>query len=112
MKLWDRQLDHYPAPAARRVQLGLVVLITVALYYALYVGGGVTPLVMRELHMSFGYLVGTLALANAQGAVGAVVAARAGPFGRAARGGGGRCGAVGGGGLGYPAAWGGVFGSC
>ena len=39
----DRLLEHYPQAGARRAYLGLVVLITVALYYALYVGGGVTP---------------------------------------------------------------------
>ncbi len=83
MKLWNRELEHYPAPAQRRLQLGLVVLITVALYYALYVGGGVTPLVMRELHMSFGYLVGLLALANLLGAFASLLAGLSDRFGRA-----------------------------
>lgn len=83
MKLWNRRLDHYPAPAARRAQLALVVLITVALYYALYVGGGVAPLAMRELHMSFGYLVGSLALANAVGAFASLLAGLSDRFGRA-----------------------------
>ncbi len=82
-RFWDRQLDHYPSPSVRRVQLGLVVLITVALYYALYVGGGVTPLVMRELHISFGYLVGSLALANALGAFASLLAGLSDRFGRA-----------------------------
>ena len=40
--------QHYPKTGARRAYLALVVLITVALYYALYVGGGVTPLYMRS----------------------------------------------------------------
>ena len=83
MKFWNRELEHYPAPMQRRLQLSLVVLITVALYYALYVGGGVIPLVMRELHMSFGYLVGLLALANALGAFASLLAGLSDRFGRA-----------------------------
>ncbi len=81
--LWNRQLDHYPATGARRAQLGLVVLITVALYYALYVGGGVAPLVMRDLHISFPYLVGILAVGNALGAFASLLAGLADRFGRA-----------------------------
>ena len=47
----QRELDHYPQTGTRRAYLALVVLITVALYYALYIGGGVAPLFMRELHV-------------------------------------------------------------
>jgi hypothetical protein len=83
MPVRQRQLEHYPAPGARRYQLSLVVLITVALYYALYVGGGVTPLVMREMHISFGYLVGYLAIANALGAFASLLAGLSDRFGRA-----------------------------
>jgi MFS family permease len=83
MKVGRRQLQHYPAKGQRRLQLGLVVTITVALYYALYVGGGVAPLVMRDLHMSFPYLVGLLALANAMGAFASLLAGLADRFGRA-----------------------------
>ena len=79
----SRQLDHYPDPARRRRQLALVVLITIALYYALYVGGGVTPLVMRDLHMPFTYLVGLLAIANAVGAFASLLAGLTDRFGRA-----------------------------
>ncbi len=83
MQLPIRQLEHYPPDGARRYQLGLVVLITVALYYALYVGGGVIPLVMQDLHMSFGYLVGLLAIANALGAFASLLAGLSDRFGRA-----------------------------
>ena len=83
LNIVTRQLEHYPAPTQRRLQLSLVVLITVALYYALYVGGGVTPLVMRDLHISFGYLVGLLALANALGAFSSLLAGLSDRFGRA-----------------------------
>jgi MFS family permease len=83
MGVWQRRLGHYPPPGQRRLQLALVVAITVALYYALYVGGGVAPLVMRDLHMSFLYLVGLLAVANALGAVASLLAGLADRFGRA-----------------------------
>ncbi len=83
MILWKRELAHYPATGPRQLQLGLVVLITVALYYALYVGSGVIPLVMRDLHMPFTYLVGLLALANLLGAFASLLAGLSDRFGRA-----------------------------
>ena len=79
----DRLLQHYPNTGARRGYLALVVLITVALYYALYVGGGVTPLYMRELHMSFLYLVTSLAVGNLVGAFASLLAGLSDRFGRA-----------------------------
>jgi MFS family permease len=79
----NRTLNHYPADQARRLYLALVVLITVALYYALYVNGGVAPLIMRDLHIGFGYLVGTLALANLLGAFASLLAGLCDRFGRA-----------------------------
>ena len=78
----NRLLDHYPQTGARRAYLGLVVLITVALYYALYVGGGVTPLYMAELHMSFMYLVTSLAIGNLLGAFASLLAGLSDRFGR------------------------------
>ncbi len=78
----DRLLQHYPQTGARRAYLGLVVLITVALYYALYVGGGVTPLTMRDLHMSFSFLVGSLAIGNLVGAFASLLAGLSDRFGR------------------------------
>jgi MFS family permease len=83
MALQDRTLNHYPADQPRRLYLALVVLITVALYYALYVNGGVAPLIMRDLHIGFGYLVGTLALANLLGAFASLLAGLCDRFGRA-----------------------------
>jgi MFS family permease len=78
----NRELEHYPAPATRKAYLGLVVLITVALYYALYVGGGVSPLFMHELHIDFTYLVHILAISNAVGAFASLLAGLSDRFGR------------------------------
>jgi MFS family permease len=79
---WRRQLAHYPAHNTRLLYLGLVVLITVALYYALYVGAGVATLVMADLHISFEYLVATLAIGNALGAFASLLAGFTDRFGR------------------------------
>ena len=78
-----RQLPHYPTPGRRRAHLGLVVLITVALYYALYVGGGVAPLMMRDLGISFDTLVFVLAVSNLLGAFASLLAGAVDRFGRA-----------------------------
>jgi MFS family permease len=78
----NRELEHYPSQATRRAYLGLVVLITVALYYALYIGGGVAPLFMRDLHMSFPYLVHQLAIGNFLGAFASLLAGASDRFGR------------------------------
>jgi len=78
----QRELEHYPQTNTRRAYLALVVLITVALYYALYIGGGVAPLFMRELHVSFTYYVGQLAIGNAIGAFASLLAGLSDRFGR------------------------------
>jgi hypothetical protein len=51
--LRSRQLDSYPNTGPRMAYLGLVVIITTALYYELYVGGSVATLQLAALHMSF-----------------------------------------------------------
>ncbi|HUE60081.1 MAG TPA: hypothetical protein VMO88_10900, partial [Acidimicrobiales bacterium] len=60
--LWKRQLDSYPETAQRMTYLGITVLSTVMLYYELYVGGSVSTLFLAKLHMSFSFLVYTLAI--------------------------------------------------
>lgn len=79
----NRQLPHYPAPAPRRAYLGLVVLITVALYYALYIGGGVAPLSMKQLGISFDFFVTSLAVGSLLGAFCSLAAGFVDRFGRA-----------------------------
>lgn len=78
-----RQLAAYPERAVRRFQLGLTVLITVALYYALYVNGGVATLMLPALKMPFGVFVGILALGSAIGAFASLGAGLSDRFGRA-----------------------------
>ena len=78
-----RQLTSYPSRGTRRSQLGLTVVITVALYYALYVNGGVATLMLPALRMPFPYFVGILAIGSAVGAFASLLAGLCDRFGRA-----------------------------
>ncbi len=81
--LHRRELAAYPATGARRGYLLLVVAITVALYYELYVGGGVATLLLEHFRMPFGYFVGVLAIGNLLGAFASLAAGLCDRFGRA-----------------------------
>ena len=81
--LHRRELAAYPATGARRAYLFLVVLITVALYYELYVGGGVATLMLSHFQMSFNYFVLILAIGNLVGAFASLLAGLCDRFGRA-----------------------------
>ena len=81
--VWNRELQHYPQRGVRQALLLLVVAITVALYYELYVGGGVATLMLTELRMPFGVFVLVLAAGNLLGAFGSLFAGFADRFGRA-----------------------------
>src|SRR3984957_1615198 len=80
--LWDRQLDSYPETAPRMMYLGITVLCTVMLYYELYVGGSVSTLFLVKLHMTFPFLVYTLAFGNLIGAFGSLLAGLTDRLGR------------------------------
>ncbi len=85
--LWSgmrhRQLGYYPAVGPRAAQLLLVVVITIALYYQLYVGGSVSTLLLAKLHMSFSFYVYILAFGNLFGAFASLGAGLADRVGRA-----------------------------
>ncbi len=78
-----RQLDAYPDTGPRLFQLGLVVLVTVALYYENYVAGSVTTLLLAKLNMSFTFYVTALAFANLLGAFASLLAGLTDRLGRA-----------------------------
>jgi MFS family permease len=80
--LGTRQLSGYPDTAARSAYLGLTVLITIALYYELYVSGSVSTLQLTALHMSFTFYVALLAFGNLIGAFGSLLAGLADRIGR------------------------------
>lgn len=82
-RLFHRDLDTYPENGQRLAYLGLVVLITIALYFMAYCGGSVTTLLMADLHMTFLYFVVLTAIGNVIGAFGAYFAGMTDRIGRA-----------------------------
>jgi MFS family permease len=80
--MWSRQLDRYPDTGARFAYLAITVLVTVSLYYQLYVNASVAVRQLPALHMSFAFLVNLLAVANLIGAFGSLFAGLADRIGR------------------------------
>ena len=78
-----RELAAYPSNETRRFYLLLVVAITVALYYELYVSGGVAVLMLEHFEMPFNYFVTILAISNLVGAFASLLAGLCDRFGRA-----------------------------
>src|ERR1700731_5260764 len=74
IRIWKRQLATYPERDARRMHLLLVVLITVTLYYELYVGGGVATIMLAQLKIPFPIFVYILAAGNLLGAFASLLA--------------------------------------
>ena len=81
--LWRRRLDRYPTGGARYARLVLAVLATVVIYYEQYTLGAVSTLVQTQLHMSFLFLLTSLAIGNLIGAFGSLAAGLADRLGRA-----------------------------
>ncbi|MEU2929888.1 MFS transporter [Streptomyces sp. NPDC007251] len=82
-RLWRRELHHYPATSRRMAYLGIVVLTTVVLYYALYVQYAVATSIITHFHMTYGYFVWVSVIGNAVGAFASLVAGLADRWGRA-----------------------------
>ena len=68
--LWQRQLDHYPDTRPRMGYLAIVVLVTIALYYALYIPGAVAPSIIAHYGMTFNTYIYIIVISNAVGAFG------------------------------------------
>jgi MFS family permease len=82
-RLWNRDLDRYPATGPRYYYLGLVVVTTIILYYQLYVGGAVATQILGGYHMTFLYYVMILVITNAIGAFASLATGIADRIGRA-----------------------------
>jgi MFS family permease len=82
-RLTHRELEHYPRIQPRSIQLAIVVISTIALYYESYVGGSVSTLLLQKLGMSFTFYVVAIAIGNLIGAFGSLVAGVADRVGRA-----------------------------
>jgi MFS family permease len=81
--LWRRQLDYYPNTRPRMTYLAIVVLATIALYYAFYIPGAVSPTIIAHYGMTFNTYVYLIVIANAVGAFGSLAAGLADRWGRA-----------------------------
>ncbi|MFD0019857.1 MFS transporter [Streptomyces sp. NPDC058382] len=81
--LGARRLDHYPERGARHWYLVIVVLVTIVLYYQLYIQYAVSTAVISQYHMTFLYFVYISVAANAVGAFSSLVAGLADRWGRA-----------------------------
>jgi len=82
-RLWDRTLDRYPEPAARYLNLSIVVLAAIILYYEFYVQASVTPDIIRQYHMTWPFFVYLVVVGNAVGAFASLVAGLSDRWGRA-----------------------------
>ena len=82
-RLWRRELPRYPDAGMRLVQLAIVVMVTIALYYELYVGGSVGPQILAGLHVPLFFLIVLSIVANGVGAFTSLVAGIADRWGRA-----------------------------
>jgi MFS family permease len=81
--LWRRQIDHYPDTRHRMWYLGIVVAVTIILYYQFYIAGAVSPTIIADLGMTFPFYVYITVVANAVGAFGSLAAGLADRWGRA-----------------------------
>jgi MFS family permease len=82
-RLWRRELTHYPDSARRYAYLGIVVLTTVVLYYALYIQYAVATSIITHYQMSYRYFIWISVVGNAVGAFASLVAGMADRWGRA-----------------------------
>jgi hypothetical protein len=82
-RLWQRQLDRYPATGPRSFYLGIVVVATVLLYYELYIPGAVATDIIAYFGASLKYFIGISIVGNAVGALASLAAGLADRWGRA-----------------------------
>jgi MFS family permease len=81
--LGKRQLSTYPETIPRLGYLGIVVLVTITLYYLYYEEGALTPLMLPYYHMSFQFFLYLLVVSNAIGAFSALIGGLSDRIGRA-----------------------------
>ncbi|WP_067723426.1 MFS transporter [Nocardia yamanashiensis] len=81
--LWQRKLPHYPDTPARSWYLFLVVVVSIALYYQLFVAGAVGNELIAYFHLTFRYFVGIFIAGAAFGAVASVITGIIDRWGRA-----------------------------
>jgi ACS family D-galactonate transporter-like MFS transporter len=81
--LIGRQLDQYPSNGPRGLYLTIVVLVTITLYYELFVQSAVSIQIVASLHMSLAYLITVVVIGYGLGAIASIAAGLADRWGRA-----------------------------
>lgn len=81
--LWRRSLSEYPDPGWRYFYLVVVIVVTIILYYELYIQYAVAPSVMEHFGMSFRFFIWIAVIGNAVGAFASLLAGLADRWGRA-----------------------------
>jgi MFS family permease len=81
-RLWDRTLDSYPDNRRRYLNLGIVVLATIVLYYEFYVPAAVTPSIIADFGITWPFFVYVIVVANLVGAFASLIAGLADRWGR------------------------------
>jgi len=69
----NRELPHYPKPAARYFYLAMVVVASIVLWYQYFLPPSVGQIVIVKFHMSFRFFIFTIIVSNLAGMVAAVV---------------------------------------
>ena len=82
-RLWDRELPHYPGTARRYYSLGLVIAMTIMMYYQYFVTAALSGHILPYFHISFTVWVGMAVLGNALGAAASLLGGLADRYGRA-----------------------------
>jgi ACS family D-galactonate transporter-like MFS transporter len=81
--IWRRQYQHYPSDRARLLNLIIVVMVTVVLYYELYIQGAVATKIIADYGMGLRFYIMISVIGNAVGALGSLAAGLADRWGRA-----------------------------
>jgi MFS family permease len=81
--IWRRQYQHYPSERARLLNLIIVVMVTVVLYYELYIQGAVATKIIADYGMGLRFYIMISVIGNAVGALGSLAAGLADRWGRA-----------------------------
>jgi MFS family permease len=81
-RLWDRTLERYPDNRRRYLNLGIVVLATIVLYYQFYVPAAVTPSIIADFGITWPFFVYVIVVANLVGAFASLIAGLADRWGR------------------------------
>ncbi len=82
-RMWRRELEHYPEPLPRYVNLAIVVVAAIVLYYEFYVQAAVTPSILVHYGMTWPFFVYVIVIGNLVGAFASLFAGMADRWGRA-----------------------------